>query len=141
MEVPVGRAHEPDLVDPEVGRIDTLPRFRRTVADAGLEGSVVALVGDSPTVGRHWRIPLSAALHLQDGLMGWLPGYATPRLVCDVPYAGKRWVHQFVSYDRERGISVWPGSAHPYYDPIHTLPEAGRRWWSASPEEAPDVTL
>ncbi len=51
--------HEPDLVDPGTGRMDTLPRFRRTVFDAGLEGSVVALVGDSPTVGRHWRIPLS----------------------------------------------------------------------------------
>lgn len=51
--------HEPDLVDPEVGVIDTLPRFRRTVRDAGLEGSVVALVGDSPIVGRHWRTPLS----------------------------------------------------------------------------------
>ena len=51
--------HEPDLVDPEVGVIDTLPRFRRTVHDAGLEASVVALVGDSPTVGRHWRTPLS----------------------------------------------------------------------------------
>lgn len=51
--------HEPDLVDPGVGRIDTLPRFRRTVFDAGLEGDVVALVGDSPTVGRHWQIPLS----------------------------------------------------------------------------------
>jgi predicted O-methyltransferase YrrM len=51
--------HEPDLVDPDVGRIDTLPRFRRTVHDAGLERSVVALVGDSPTVGRHWRTPLA----------------------------------------------------------------------------------
>ncbi len=51
--------HEPDLVDPAVGRMDTLPRFRRTVHDAGLEGSVVAVVGDSPTVGRHWQIPLS----------------------------------------------------------------------------------
>lgn len=51
--------HEPDLVDPEVGLIDTLPRFRRTIHDAGLEGSVVALVGDSPTVGAHWRTPLS----------------------------------------------------------------------------------
>ncbi len=51
--------HEPDLVDPAVGRIDTLPRFRRTVHDAGLEDHVVALVGDSPTVGRHWRTPLS----------------------------------------------------------------------------------
>jgi predicted O-methyltransferase YrrM len=51
--------HEPDLVDPEIGLIDTLPRFRRAIHDAGLEGSVVALVGDSPTVGRHWAIPLS----------------------------------------------------------------------------------
>ena len=51
--------HEPDLVDPEVGRMDTLPRFRRTVFDAGIEGSVVALVGDSPTVGAVWSIPLS----------------------------------------------------------------------------------
>lgn len=51
--------HEPDLVDPAVGVIDTLPRFRRTIYDAGLEGTVVALVGDSPTVGSRWRIPLS----------------------------------------------------------------------------------
>ena len=51
--------HEPDLVDPEVGVIDTLPRFRRTIYDAGLEGTVVALVGDSPTVGSRWAIPLS----------------------------------------------------------------------------------
>jgi predicted O-methyltransferase YrrM len=51
--------HEPDLVDPEVGRVDTLPTFRRTVHDAGLEETIVALVGDSPTVARHWRTPLS----------------------------------------------------------------------------------
>ncbi len=51
--------HEPDLVDPEVGVIDTLPRFRRAIFDAGLEGTVVALVGDSPTVGSRWTIPLS----------------------------------------------------------------------------------
>src|SRR6478672_6102796 len=40
--------HEPDLVDPAVGQIDTLPFFRRTVHEAGIEDSVVALVGDSP---------------------------------------------------------------------------------------------
>lgn len=51
--------HEPDLVDPDVGLMDTLPIFRRTVHDAGLEGSVVAIVGDSPTVARHWSTPLS----------------------------------------------------------------------------------
>jgi predicted O-methyltransferase YrrM len=50
--------HDPDVVDAEIGRMDTLPRFRRTIHDAGLEGTVVALVGDSPTVGRYWAIPL-----------------------------------------------------------------------------------
>ena len=58
--------HEPDLVDPDVGKMDTLPVFRRTVHDAGLEGSVVAVVGDSPTVARHWSAPL-AVLFIDGG--------------------------------------------------------------------------
>ena len=41
--------HEPDLVDPAVGKMDTLPLFRRTIHDAGLEDTVFAVVGDSPT--------------------------------------------------------------------------------------------
>jgi predicted O-methyltransferase YrrM len=57
--------HEPDLVDPAVGRMDTLPRFRRTIHDAGLEGTVVAVVGDSPTVSRVWSTP--CALVFIDG--------------------------------------------------------------------------
>lgn len=65
--------HEPDLVDPAVGLIDTLPRFRRTVHEAGLEPFVVALVGDSPTVGRHWRTPLS--LLFIDGGHGTEPAH------------------------------------------------------------------
>jgi hypothetical protein len=65
--------HEPDLVDPETGVIDTLPSFRRTVHDAGLEDSVVALVGDSATVGRHWRTPL--ALLFIDGGHGAEPAH------------------------------------------------------------------
>ncbi|MFE0464544.1 KamA family radical SAM protein [Kitasatospora sp. NPDC058965] len=93
----------------------------------------------------HWRIPLHRAQWLQEAIMGYLPGYATPRLVCDVPDLGKRWVHQVTEYDRERGISYWTKSYRtalesraaadtdltrrfPYYDPIHTLGEAGRRW-------------
>ncbi len=51
--------HEPDLVDPEIGKMDTLPIFRRTVHDAGLEDVVVAVVGDSPRVARLWTTPLS----------------------------------------------------------------------------------
>jgi hypothetical protein len=65
--------HEPDLVDPAVGEIDTLPWFRRTIHDAGLEGTVVALVGDSPTVGKVWTIPL--ALLFIDGGHGSEPAH------------------------------------------------------------------
>ena len=51
--------HEADLVDQEIDKMDTLPIFRRTVHDAGLEGTVIALVGDSVTIATHWNTPLS----------------------------------------------------------------------------------
>ncbi len=51
--------HEPDLVDPAVGAIDTLPSFRRTVHGAGLEDVVVAVVGPSPLVAANWSTPLA----------------------------------------------------------------------------------
>ncbi|MFN0089427.1 MAG: class I SAM-dependent methyltransferase [Acidimicrobiales bacterium] len=50
--------HEPDLVDPESGLLDTLPTFRRTIQRAGVEDVVVAVVGDSPTVAQRWASPL-----------------------------------------------------------------------------------
>jgi predicted O-methyltransferase YrrM len=50
--------HEADLVDPELGVMDTLPHFRRTIFDADLESVVIAVVGDSPTVAAHWSTPL-----------------------------------------------------------------------------------
>lgn len=46
--------HDPSLVDERTGRMDTLACFRRTIEGAGLEDVVVAVVGDSPTVARHW---------------------------------------------------------------------------------------
>src|SRR6184192_4909844 len=39
--------HDERLVDPRTGRMDTLPWFRRTIEDAGLEDVVIAIVGDS----------------------------------------------------------------------------------------------
>lgn len=63
--------HEPDLVDPEVGKMDTLPIFRRTVHDAGLEDVVVAVVGDGPRIARSWTTPL--ALLFIDGGHGEEP--------------------------------------------------------------------
>ncbi len=92
----------------------------------------------------HWRLSLGEAQALQTAIMGYLPGFATPRVVCDVPYVGKRWVHQVARYDQVRGISYWTknyrtaleGSdpaaldrEYPYYDPVHLLPEAGQAWW------------
>ena len=94
----------------------------------------------------HWRLSLAEAQKLQHQIMGYLPGFATPRIVCDVPYVGKRWVHQVARYDTELGISYWTKNyrtaveagdplalsrEYPYYDPIHLLPEQGQQWWRA----------
>lgn len=46
--------HDPTLVDSAVGKMDTLPIFRRNVFEAGLEPWVIAVVGESPTVARYW---------------------------------------------------------------------------------------
>jgi MMP 1-O-methyltransferase len=51
--------HDSSLVDPDTGSMDTLPTYRRTIAHAGLEDHVVAVIGHSATVARHWRTPLS----------------------------------------------------------------------------------
>jgi lysine 2,3-aminomutase len=92
----------------------------------------------------HWRLSLAEAQRLQHNIMGYLPGFATPRMICDVPYVGKRWVHQVARYDTERGISYWTKNYRTgveagdplaldrefeYYDPIYTLPESGQQWW------------
>jgi lysine 2,3-aminomutase len=93
----------------------------------------------------HWRVAVWQAQQLQHDIMGYLPGYATPRIVCDVPFVGKRWVHMVADYDRERGVSYWTKNyrtsiesdddvealarQYPYYDPIDTLPESGQKWW------------
>lgn len=51
--------HDPTLIDPETGRFDTLPTFRRTIGAAGLEDVVIAVIGESTTVARHWTTPLA----------------------------------------------------------------------------------
>jgi lysine 2,3-aminomutase len=99
----------------------------------------------------HWRVPVWHAQQLQHDMMGYLPGYATPRIVCDVPFVGKRWVHMLNEYDREHGISYWTknyrtsiekddaealSKLYAYYDPIDTLPESGQEWWRKQQAEA-----
>jgi lysine 2,3-aminomutase len=92
----------------------------------------------------HWRTSVAEAQDLQYQLLGYMPGFATPRVICDVPFVGKRWVHMVESYDRERGISTWTKNyrtgiefddpealsrEYVYFDPIYTLPEEGQQWW------------
>ncbi|WP_110205538.1 KamA family radical SAM protein [Nocardioides daejeonensis] len=100
----------------------------------------------------HWRVSVAQAQRLQHEVMGYLPGFATPRIVCDVPFVGKRWVHQVTDYDTQRGISWWSKNyrtsldsddpadlhrLHPYYDPIHSLDAQGRRWWATQAGRGP----
>jgi predicted O-methyltransferase YrrM len=51
--------HDTSVVDPRVGKMDTLPFFRATIHDAGLEDEVFAVVGQSPLVAAHWATPLA----------------------------------------------------------------------------------
>ena len=51
--------HDPSFVDPHTGLLDTASTFRRTLADAGLENDVVALVGSSVQVASFWRTPVN----------------------------------------------------------------------------------
>lgn len=92
----------------------------------------------------HWRISVREAQDFQMSIMGYLPGFATPRFTCDVPFVGKRWVHMVDSYDSVKGISYWKKNyrtsiecndsealsrKYPAYDPVSMLPEEGRAYW------------
>ena len=104
----------------------------------------------------HWRTSVAETQALQYGLLGYMPGFATPRMVCDVPFVGKRWVHMAGEYDRTRGISYWTKNyrtgiesddpealtrQYHYYDPIYTLPEEGQAWWRDRMHEGLDELL
>jgi len=128
---------------------DLLELSFRLLDDARITPYYVYMCDMVPNT-EHWRTPLWEAQELQSAIMGYLPGYATPRVVCDVPMLGKAWVHQAVEYDRELGISHWMKNYrtrleanaadaldrhHLYFDPIHTLPEPGQAWWRAKVAE------
>ncbi|MFF0742590.1 class I SAM-dependent methyltransferase [Streptomyces sp. NPDC004111] len=76
--------HDTTVVDPELGVMDTLPAFRRTLHRAGLEDHVVALVGRSPQAARLWGAPLSLVFidgghtdeHATNDYEGWAPHVA-----------------------------------------------------------------
>ncbi|GAA2226772.1 class I SAM-dependent methyltransferase [Kitasatospora cystarginea] len=81
--------HDPTLVDPEIGWMDTLPRFRRTLHRAGLEEHVIALVGRSPQVATVWGGRLALVFidgghtdeHATGDYEGWMPHLAEDGLL------------------------------------------------------------
>ncbi|WP_231626962.1 class I SAM-dependent methyltransferase [Streptomyces apocyni] len=76
--------HDPTVVDAEVGLMDTLPTFRRTLHRAGLEEHVIAVVGRSPQVAKVWGGPLGLVFidgghtdeHATGDYEGWAPHLA-----------------------------------------------------------------
>ncbi|REK89167.1 class I SAM-dependent methyltransferase [Streptomyces inhibens] len=81
--------HDPTVVDPEVGRMDTLPTFRRTLHAAGLEEQVIALVGRSPQAAAIWQAPVGLVFidgghtdeHATADYEGWAPHIAPDGLL------------------------------------------------------------
>ncbi|MBT2387170.1 class I SAM-dependent methyltransferase [Streptomyces sp. ISL-11] len=81
--------HDTSVVDPVVGRMDTLPTFRRTLHEAGLEEHVIAVVGRSPQVAAVWGRPLGLVFidgghtdeHASADYEGWAPHVAPDGLL------------------------------------------------------------
>jgi lysine 2,3-aminomutase len=83
------------------------------------------------------RTTLDTALFLEKHVRGATAGFNTPTFVVDAPGGGgKREVHSYEFYDRVTGISIFtapsvkPGRYFVYFDPIHLLPDEGRRRWA-----------
>jgi predicted O-methyltransferase YrrM len=53
--------HDPELVDPGTGVMDSLPFLRRTLREAGLEANTIVIVGQSATVAALIQTPLGMA--------------------------------------------------------------------------------
>ncbi|MCX4509375.1 class I SAM-dependent methyltransferase [Streptomyces sp. NBC_01619] len=81
--------HDPSVVDPEVGLMDTLPAFRRTLYRAGLEDHVIAVVGRSPQVAKVWGREVGLVFidgghtdeHAVNDYEGWAPHIAAGGLL------------------------------------------------------------
>jgi predicted O-methyltransferase YrrM len=114
--------HDESLVDPRTGRMDTLPCFRRTIEDAGLEDVVIAVIGDSATVARHLATPLG--LVFIDG------GHALDVALADyeawnglLAPGGRLVFHDVFERPDEGGqapFEVWKRAVNDGYEPVST---------------------
>jgi predicted O-methyltransferase YrrM len=114
--------HDPEVVDSRTGRTDTLPFLRRTLEDAALEDAVIVIVGDSPTVARHWQTPLGLLFidggHSLDVAMadyaGWAPHIAAGGVLA---------IHDVFEDPADGGqapFSVWQRAVSDGFTPVST---------------------
>ncbi len=82
------------------------------------------------------RTRLADSVELERRVRGATAGFNTPTFVTDVPGGGgKRDLHSYDYYDETTGVSVYRSPVVDeerrflYYDPLHLLPEEGRRAW------------
>jgi MMP 1-O-methyltransferase len=115
--------HDPEVVDPETGRMDTLPFFRRTIERAGLEDAVVAVVGDSSTIAANWCTPLGLVFvdggHALDVVLADYEAWS-PHIAAD----GALIFHDVFEDPREGGqapFEVWKRAvASGHFTPVST---------------------
>lgn len=78
-----------DLWDEEAQSLDTLPVFRKTMRRAGLEATVIPIVGRSIDIAQRWGTPLSLLFidgghtmeHALNDYRGWTPSLMTGGLL------------------------------------------------------------
>ena len=114
--------HDLRLVDQRTGRMDTLPFFRRTIEDAGLEDAVVAIVGGSPTIARHWATKLGLLFidggHAEDIAMADYEGWAH-----HLAPNGLLVIHDVFEDPTEGGqapLHVWQRAVADGFEPLET---------------------
>jgi MMP 1-O-methyltransferase len=98
--------HDPTLVDPHTGRLETLPSLRRTLWDAGLDDVVSVLVATTQQVAPWWTTPLTLLFldgnHTEDVAQHDYAGFA-PHVVPD----GLLLVHDVFERPEDGGRPPW----------------------------------
>jgi predicted O-methyltransferase YrrM len=114
--------HDREVVDPETGRMDTLPFFRRTLQAADLEDVVVGVVGQSVPIARAWRTPVGFLFidggHAEDVAMADFTHWS-PHVVPDGTLA----IHDVFEDPAQGGqapFHVWQRAVADGYEPVST---------------------
>ncbi|MDD9947374.1 MAG: class I SAM-dependent methyltransferase [Myxococcales bacterium] len=120
--------HDPELFDSVIGQMETLPSLRRTLYRAGLEDTVVLLVGRSQHVAPLWSTPLAMVFidggHSHEQAHADYDGWASK-----VMPGGLLAIHDLFPDPKEGGqapIEIYRrGLASGLFDPLETTKTLG----------------